>query len=66
MTSNDMKNQIREQLGDSLTAELGPTLEIIGRLAKEIWWEDHGVYLTADERNAKKKEPMTTSWVTGR
>ena len=61
MTSNDMKNQIREQLGDSLTAELGPTLEIIGRLAKEIWWEDHGVYLTADERNAKKKEPMTTS-----
>ena len=56
-----MKQQIREQIGDSLTAELGPTLEIIGRLAKEIWWEENGTYLTAEERDANKKTPMATS-----
>ena len=59
--SNELKQQIREQIGDSLTAELGPTLEIIGRLAKEIWWEENGTYLTADERDANKKKPMATS-----
>ena len=61
MTSDDMKNQIREQIGDSLTAELGPTLEYIGKLAKEVWWEDHGTYLTAEERDTKKKVPMASS-----
>ena len=59
--SNELKQQIREQIGDSLTAELGPTLEIIGRLAKEIWWEENGTYLTAEERDANKKTPMATS-----
>jgi hypothetical protein len=59
--SNELKQQIREQIGDSLTAELGPTLEIIGRLAKELWWEENGTYLTAEERDANKKTPMATS-----
>lgn len=54
MTRKTMKEAIKNQLGDALTPELGPTLELFGSVCKELWHEENGVYLNADERADKQ------------
>jgi len=60
MTAADLKKQIRSLL-EGMSFEDAATIEYIGKLAKEVMWEDQGRYLSEEQREANNRAPMTAA-----